>query len=287
MRKFFCYCLFLFTSLPVYADNDVGNTANLIFSTDPILETELDTIKNRLLAVDADFVASLGSMPLTQQVRQIRGFLAQKSFEYYDKKYTQMLQDASNSTGRAIKTDTQDLINGMTREKLWLDRGELDNANLCYNTVERRACDYPDGFEDFDIEKDTGGTIQTLRIDMDDKESNTHYEIYISLTNTSDNYETTGMAQQFDNIVLRTTVEEYNYDEWYAWRNQEMADVRAGKYIPVTENEKPAPNSPFSAAEKIDNSREWKSIKLPNPRMHGRIRNYSQSSSYTPNNTNE
>ena len=287
MRKFFCYCLFLFTSLPVYADNDVGNTANLIFSTDPILETELDTIKNRLLAVDADFVASLESMPLTQQVRQIRGFLAHKSFEYYDKKYTQMLQDASNSTGRAIKTDTQDLINGMTREKLWLDRGELDNANLCYNTVERRACDYPDGFEDFDIEKDTGGTIQTLRIDMDDKESNTHYEIYISLTNTSDNYETTGMAQQFDNIVLSTTVEEYNYDEWYAWRNQEMADVRAGKYIPVTENEKPAPNSPFSAAEKIDNSREWKSIKLPNPRMHGRIRNYSQSSSYTPNNTNE
>ena len=287
MRKFFCYCLFLFTSLPVYADNDVGNTANLIFSTDPILETELDTIKNRLLAVDADFVASLESMPLTQQVRQIRGFLAQKTFEYYDKKYIQMLQDASNSTGRAIKTDTQDLINGMTREKLWLDRGELDNANLCYNTVERRACDYPDGFEDFDIEKDTGGTIQTLRIDMDDKESNTHYEIYISLTNTSDNYETTGMAQQFDNIVLRTTVEEYNYDEWYAWRNQEMADVRAGKYIPVTENEKPAPNSPFSAAEKIDNSREWKSIKLPNPRMHGRIRNYSQSSSYTPNNTNE
>lgn len=287
MRKFFCYCLFLFTSLPVYADNGVGNTANLIFSTDPILETELDTIKNRLLAVDADFVASLESMPLTQQVRQIRGFLAQKSFEYYDKKYTQMLKDASNSTGRAIKTDTQDLINGMTREKLWLDRGELDNANLCYNTVERRACDYPDGFEDFDIEKDTGGTIQTLRIDMDDKESNTHYEIYISLTNTSDNYETTGMAQQFDNIVLRTTVEEYNYDEWYAWRNQEMADVRAGKYIPVTENEKPTPNSPFSAAEKIDNSREWKSIKLPNPRMHGRIRNYSQSSSYTPNNTNE
>ena len=245
MRKFFCYCLFLFTSLPVYADNGVGNTANLIFSTDPILETEL--------------------------------FLAQKTFEYYDKKYTQMLQDASNSTGRAIKTDTQDLINGMTREKLWLDRGELDNANLCYNTVERRACDYPDGFEDFDIEKDTGGTIQTLRIDMDDKESNTHYEIYISLTNTSDNYETTGMAQQFDNIVLRTMVEEYNYDEWYAWRNQEMADVRAGKYIPVTENEKPVPNSPFSAAEKIDNSREWKSIKLPNPRMHGRISNFSQS----------
>lgn len=287
MRKFFCYCLFLFTSLPVYADNDVGNTANLIFSTDPILETELDTIKNRLLAVDADFVASLESMPLTQQVRQIRGYLAQKSFEYYDNKYTQMLQDASNSTGRAIKTDTQDLINGMTREKLWLDRGELDNANLCYNTVERRACDYPDGFEDFGIEKDTGGTIQTLRIDMDDKESNTHYEIYISLTNTSDNYETTGMAQQFDNIVLRTTVEEYNYDEWYAWRNQEMADVRAGKYIPVTENEKPAPNSPFSAAEKIDNSREWKSIKLPNPRMHGRVRDYSQTSTYTTNNTNE
>lgn len=278
MRKFFCYCLFLFTSLPVYADNGVGNTANLIFSTDPILETELDTIKNRLLAVDADFVASLESMPLTQQVRQIRGFLAQKTFEYYDKKYTQMLQDASNSTGRAIKTDTQDLINGMTREKLWLDRGELDNANLCYNTVERRACDYPDGFEDFDIEKDTGGTIQTLRIDMDDKESNTHYEIDISLTNTSDNYETTGMAQQFDNIVLSTMVEEYNYDEWYAWRNQEMADVRAGKYIPVSDNGQPDPNSPFyPLAIQMDDSREWKSNKLPTSRARGRIRNFSQS----------
>lgn len=278
MRKFFCYCLFLFTSLPVYADNDVGNTANLIFSTDPILETELDTIKNRLLAVDADFVASLESMPLTQQVRQIRGFLAQKSFEYYDKKYTQMLKDASNSTGRVIKSETNDLTGGITWERIWLDNGELDNEDMCYNLLERRACDYPNGFEDFRIIKNIGGKIQSLDISMDDTASNTHYVISIDLTNDSDDWQHNNISQSFDNITLSVLVDEYDYDKWYAWRNQEMADVRAGKYIPVSDNGQPDPNSPFyPLAIQMDDSREWKSNKLPTSRARGRIRNFSQS----------
>ena len=135
MRKFFCYCLLLFTSLPVYADNDVGNTANLIFSTDPILETELDTIKNRLLAVDADFVASLESMPLTQQVSQIRGFLAQKSFEYYDKKYTQMLQDASNSTGRVVGPGIGNRAESSNRWHCWWCRCCWRGGWKCINKL--------------------------------------------------------------------------------------------------------------------------------------------------------
>lgn len=278
MRKIFCYCLFLFTSLPVYADNGVGNTANLIFSTDPILETELDTIKNRLLAVDADFVASLESMPLTQQVRQIRGFLAQKTFEYYDKKYTQMLQDASNSTGRVIKSETNDLTGGITWERIWLDNGELDNEDMCYNLLERRACDYPNGFEDFRIIKNIGGKIQSLDISMDDTASNTHYVISIDLTNDSDDWQHNNISQSFDNITLSVLVDEYDYDKWYAWRNQEMADVRAGKYIPVSDNGQPDPNSPFyPLAIQMDDSREWKSNKLPTSRARGRIRNFSQS----------
>ena len=278
MRKFFCYCLFLFTSLPVYANNGVGNTANLIFSTDPILETELDTIKNRLLAVDADFVASLESMPLTQQVRQIRGFLAQKTFEYYDKKYTQMLQDASNSTGRVIKSETNNLTGGITWERIWLDNGELDNEDMCYNLLERRACDYPNGFEEFRIIKNIGGKIQSLDISMDDTASNTHYVISIDLTNDSDDWQHNNISQSFDNITLSVLVDEYDYDKWYAWRNQEMADVRAGKYIPVSDNGQPDPNSPFyPLAIQMDDSREWKSNKLPTSRARGRIRNFSQS----------
>lgn len=267
--------------MPVYADDSLGviestDTENLVFMLDDTLLTELKPIKEKLATIDSNFVSSVESVSPVQQVRMIRGYLAQKSFEYYDTKYTQMLKDASESTGRIIKTESHDMGNGMRQEYAWLDKGELDNENVCYNLLERRACDYPDGFEEFSIVKNIGGNIQSINISTDDIDSNTHYEISISLSN---NYENNNSEQFLGSITLHVFIDEYEYDEWYAWRNQEMADIRAGKYIPVSENEQPDSNSPFGKLViKMDESRKWESNNIPKSRVHGRVRSFFDSS---------
>lgn len=281
MRMFvytFCMCAVF---MPVYADDSLDviestDTENLVFMLDDTLLTELKPIKEKLATIDSDFVSSVESVSPAQQVRMIRGYLAQKSFEYYDTKYTQMLKDASESTGRIIKTESHDMGNGMRQEYAWLDKGELDNENMCYNLLERRACDYPDGFEEFSIVKNIGGNIQSINISTDDIDSNTHYEISISLSN---NYENNNSEQFLGSITLHVFIDEYEYDEWYAWRNQEMADIRAGKYIPVSENEQPDSNSPFGKLViKMDESRKWESNNIPKSRVHGRVRSFFDSS---------
>ncbi len=281
MRMFvytFCMCAVF---MPVYADDSLDviestDTENLVFMLDDTLLTELKPIKEKLATIDSDFVSSVESVSPAQQVRMIRGYLAQKSFEYYDTKYTQMLKDASESTGRIIKTESHDMGNGMRQEYAWLDKGELDNENVCYNLLERRACDYPDGFEEFSIVKNIGGNIQSINVSTDDIDSNTHYEISISLSN---NYENNNSEQFLGSITLHVFIDEYEYDEWYAWRNQEMADIRAGKYIPVSENEQPDSNSPFGKLViKMDESRKWESNNIPKSRVHGRVRSFFDSS---------
>ena len=274
----FCMCAVF---MPVYADDSLDviestDTENLVFMLDDTLLTELKPIKEKLATIDSDFVSSVESVSPAQQVRMIRGYLAQKSFEYYDTKYTQMLKDASESTGRIIKTESHDMGNGMRQEYAWLDKGELDNENVCYNLLERRACDYPDGFEEFSIVKNIGGNIQSINVSTDDIDSNTHYEISISLSN---NYENNNSEQFLGSITLHVFIDEYEYDEWYAWRNQEMADIRAGKYIPVSENEQPDSNSPFGKLViKMDESRKWESNNIPKSRVHGRVRSFFDSS---------
>ena len=274
----FCMCAVF---MPVYADDSLDviestDTENLVFMLDDTLLTELKPIKEKLATIDSDFVSSVESVSPAQQVRMIRGYLAQKSFEYYDTKYTQMLKDASESTGRIIKTESHDMGNGMRQEYAWLDKGELDNENMCYNLLERRACDYPDGFEEFSIVKNIGGNIQSINISTDDIDSNTHYEISISLSN---NYENNNSEQFLGSITLHVFIDEYEYDEWYAWRNQEMADIRAGKYIPVSENEQPDSNSPFGKLViKMDESRKWESNNIPKSWVHGRVRSFFDSS---------
>ena len=281
MRMFvytFCMCAVF---MPVYADDSLDviestDTENLVFMLDDTLLTELKPIKEKLATIDSDFVSSVESVSPAQQVRMIRGYLAQKSFEYYDTKYTQMLKDASESTGRIIKTESHDMGNGMRQEYAWLDKGELDNENVCYNLLERRACDYPDGFEEFSIVKNIGGNIQSINVSTDDIDSNTHYEISISLSN---NYENNNSEQFLGSITLHVFIDEYEYDEWYAWCNQEMADIRAGKYIPVSENEQPDSNSPFGKLViKMDESRKWESNNIPKSRVHGRVRSFFDSS---------
>lgn len=258
-----------------------NDTENLIFMMNDALLAELKPIKERLAIMDADFVSYVESETPAQQVRLIRGWLAQKSFEYYDEKYNQMLDEASKSTGRIIKTETKDLGNGMYQESAWLDRGELDNEDKCYNLLERRACDYPDGFEEFSVVKNIGGGMQNIYASIDDIDSNTHYEILILLASSASEYKDDNLEQFMGSIFLNATIDEYEYDEWYAWRNQEMADVRAGKYI-LDENEQVDPNSLFGGPMiQMDESREWESSNIPKSRAHGRSRDFYEAYTHT------
>ena len=284
-RLVFILCVF-YLVMPCWANEAAdliapNDTENLIFMTDDALLDELKPIKERLAMIDADFASYVESETPAQQVRLIRGYLAQKSFEYYDEKYNQMLDEASKSTGRIIKTETKDLGNGMYQESAWLDRGELDNEDKCYNLLERRACDYPERFEEFSVVKNIGGDIQNINIRMDDIDSNTHYEISIILASSASEYKDDNLEQFMGSIFLNAIIDEYEYDEWYAWRNQEMADVRAGKYI-LDENEQVDPNSLFGGPMiQMDESREWESSNIPKSRARGRSRDFYEAYTHT------
>ena len=129
---------------------------------------------------------------------------------------------------------------------------KIDNMDVCYNLLERQACDYPDGFLEFSVTHNTREP-QSLLVQMDSPETNTHYSISIQLINDSTMAFSSELYAQYDNIRLSVMAEEYDYDDWYVWRNQEVADIRAGKYIPVSDGEQPDENSPFGAmAIKMD-----------------------------------
>lgn len=284
-RLVFILCVF-YVVMPCCANEAAdliaaNDTENLMFMTDDELLDELKPIKERLAIMDADFVSYVESETPAQQVRLIRGWLAQKSFEYYDEKYMQMLRDASQSTGRSIEHEVHNLKNGQVLEYIYLDYGDLYDSDKCHNLLARRACDWPENFEAFFITKNTGGNIQTLDVSMDDVAANIHYEISINLTNESNDYETdVGVYkeyQSYDNIILNPMVEEFDYDEWYEWQNQEKADIRAGKYIEVADaSESDDSNSPFGPIGiAMDESREWESNKLPGAHASGRMRNWS------------
>lgn len=263
--KFLVICCIMLIHISVNAaeTNDFiakSDTENLIIMPDNMLQSELEPILARLNTIDPEFVHSLESLSPNQQLPRLRSYLAQKSFEYYDQKYTELLNEASKNTGRSIKTEKHDLNYGVKEENIWLDRGKLDDEDLCYNLLERRACDYPDGFEDFSITKTVSDTVSSLFVLIDDKNSNTHYSVKISLS--SDN------TYSEDEYFIEVSISEYTYDEWHAWRNQEMADIRAGKYIKVPDDEQSDPNSPFySLSIKMNESRDWKSNLIPSERL--------------------
>ena len=288
-RWIFILCVF-YVVMPCCANESVdliasNDTEKLIFMMDDALLAELKPIKERLAIMDADFVSYVESETPAQQVRLIRGYLAQKSFEYYDEKYNQMLDEASKSTGRIIKHEVHNLKNGQVLEYIYLDYGDLYDSDKCHNLLARRACDWPENFEAFFITKNTGGNIQTLYVSMDDVAANIHYAISINLTNESNDYDTdVGVYKEYrsyDKIILNTMVEEFEYDEWYEWQNQEKADIRAGKYIEVADaSESDDSNSPFGPIGiAMDESHEWESNKLPGVHASGRTRDWSSMTS--------
>ena len=256
-----CTCIGAFA--PIYnlvaADTNINIQELGMFASPNELNSQLGPIKERIYNYDPTFSQQLESMSDENQLIAVRTWLAEKSFDFYYYEYMRMMQNASQETGHQIKTTaiTQNVDNKGGWETIgtefWLDSGDLDDAEKCYNLLERRACDYPAGFMEFRIKYIPDTEIEIF---MDKPEQNARYQITIILNKN----ETSSIKDYY----LLFSGQKYKYDEFHTWRNQERADIRAGKYIPATDADQPAPGSPFGdIAIKMDTSKQWKSQTSP------------------------
>lgn len=251
------------TLAPIYnlvaADSNINIQELGMFASSNELNSQFAPIKERIYNYDPTFAQQIESMSDENQLIAVRTWLAEKSFNFYYDEYMRMMQNASQETGRQIKTSAVMQIvdnkgGGKTiGTEFWLDAGELDDEEKCYNLLERRACDYPAGFTEFRIKYVPDEIIEVF---LDKPEQNARYQIMIILNKS----ETTTIKDYY----LVFSGQKYKYDEFHAWRNQERADVRAGKYIPATDTDQPVAGSPFGdIAITMDTSKQWKSQTSP------------------------
>lgn len=222
MRKILMVILILVSAVDCYAaDNVVQNSVSTITSE---LANQIREIRNKVKAIDPSFDASIDNLSSEQQLQALKSYLSEKAFSDYKEKYIDLLNQQSAATGRQVKQ-----LKKGNEEILWLDRGALD-SDSCYNPQSNQACDYPDGFVDFEIiyqdfgTTNTNASTKTLSVSYDDPSNNLHQDVDIALSAVSGSdgtSSTTGLS-----VYSQST----DYDEYQVWRNQEMADIRSGKY---------------------------------------------------------
>lgn len=154
-----------------------------------------------------------------------------QTFQSVYDEYTDDIQRQSRKTGRKIKTKTYtsgDKFRNIVTRLYWLDRGQLDDAACELNTARHRACDYPDGFEEYSISYELitsindDSTIETLVIDKDNVATNSRQFVDMVINSAA------------GNCGVNVTATTEKYDAHHKYRNQYAADIRAGKYRPET-----------------------------------------------------
>lgn len=269
--------------LPLYnayaVDNSPVNVvkeSGLTISDDEVKE-RLMPIKRYIATQDIKFANSLENMSSTAQVAAVRSWLAEQSIQYYYEYYMQMLRDESDKTGRKIKTE-KNKDSGETH--YWLDRGELDDEEKCFNFEKRLACDYPNGFTEFDITFTDTVQYKILRVYYDQPEKNKRYSIDLTLQ-SDETFNWDKNNSNMANYSLFVFKQESDYDEFYKWRNQNAADIRAGMMIQTTYTG-PA-DSPFAysgSGWEMDTSKEWASQQLPDSSVAGTINTWGFSEQF-------
>ena len=197
----------------------------------------------------------------------VSSWLAEQSFRYYYEYYMDMMRAESEKTNREIMTHSTiiDMGSGATRYEYWLNRGELEDGDKCYNLLERRACDFPDGFTEFHISYCPDCQIRTLTVSFDKPDKNKSYFIDLSLS-VDGEYDVTA-SNNSQGFILAAYKHIEKYDEVMKYRNQDVADIRAGKYIRDAETGRIV----------MDTSKEWESQNLPGARIDGRVYMWSLS----------
>lgn len=240
----------------------------------PVQSSDAQKIRDFIKNEDPNFITSISTETEEKQLSLMRNWLAKKTFDFYYHKYMDEIQSQSAKTGRKIKMDKygyDEKWNSSTTHYWWLDAGELDEPKCQQDSLARRACDYPDGFEEYSISyetivsKDRNNVTAELFIMQDDVATNSRKVIQISLTiekwdDSVDTVYTNGMQ-----LWVQVTSTTEKYTEYHKYRNQEAADIRAGKYrVPTKKERAKYKNSAVGKLTAVtDDSLDWVSNYLP------------------------
>ena len=305
MKKIlFSFLSLLFWPLFVMADGQyyLDDAKQIVGSSENIADTfrkDYEELEKQILALDPDYAQVLQSKALTdlQKLTLARSYLAQKAFDYYKDNFLRDIEQHSVETNRKV-VSLERTEPGFIDETWWLDRGVLDTDQCMQDGWQ--TCMYPDNFEDFyinvqeSIEKDEYGTqplsnnngyIKSVTYRKDIVDKNVHQSCGVALAYQSSIFY--GKAYKIDKLMdhatLRVGCEIAKYDEYHAWRNQEVEDTISGKHeiIGTEQIETPMGLQTFLVERQSKNMSEWKSNKLPATRYIGDLANYSSSISKT------
>ncbi len=236
----------------------------------------------------------------SEQVQMIyyRNALAEHAFEDYRDYLIKELERKSQETGRKIIKEVDECwdctkVAKQIREKLGcvntrtyyrLDRGELDSEkcvipdDLPFKDIvdweREHACFYPDGFEDWWIVVDEDmfcpgfgdrSAISDVNAFFDSVSDDTHIVYSVTLVQS-------GTKNDLERVDLHMDRKISVYSDWHNWRNQEIQDMRDGKYAYD-------PNCDFFGRKGpcirgSNDGRKWKSSAIPATSIYGRTMNF-------------
>ncbi len=256
------------------------------------IRQELDELKKYVSGHNPELYKEISDLDENQQLIAIRSWLAVESFNWFYDKYMADIKQRAKETGRKLKKKTiknKDKNYKDTTYLYWLDRGNLDKKKCKQSMANHIACDFPDGYEEYYIQYrktinkgESKYDISDMAIIRDDKKNDKSESIIIALQEDSENLNfVTNTASEHrvsQGILLSLTENIHSYTEYHAWRNQEAADIRAGKYIKLGEPTL-QPDGSMLDHIGIDTSRTWKSDQFPDTAVF--VRTFMLSQEYT------
>ena len=298
-----------------FADNDAGNSYLIQVSEkagilhNQKISDNFERLKKDFAAQYADKAKEIEQqseyLSEKQQMRLYYKYLAEMAFVDYKEYLLNKLREKSKETGRAIKQETvnQDYKNlhkkaGCdipTDTYYWLDRGELDSEKCkipkktkIKNLAEeerKHSCFYPDGYEEFNIKisetrycpelNDDGSTVYNKVSGLFDSVENDASVVFsISLSGYGDN------SGRMDGVDFDIYQDTYVYSDFYKWRNQEIQDIKDGKFVYDPKCDLPdfsqkKRKKPRGCIKMNGDASKWKSNHIPASRGTGYIFDYS------------
>lgn len=276
---------------PVRTDllNQAQQHASDIFTPN----TKLQDLLKQAEKISPEIVQIINNNPdLSDEEKTLllRSHLAEKAYEFYKVKFISDLRQRSQETGRQIKTfdhSGRDYDYDYTEYTYHLDRGKLDTPEC--NRDGWDVCYFPDGFEEFSIRiQNTShktdnniNTIETLYFFRDFPTQDERLTCSITFANNTSLGDTDSKTPSTQNASIDVGCQTYKYTEYHTWRNNQVADVLAGGYDLVNEQEL-APGNPFGtkmySLRMNENPSQWKSSVHPGVHITGITADYHYNS---------
>lgn len=179
-----------------------------------LVQSELDTIESQIQQINPEIVSQNQDKSDEEKLVIYRSYLAQQTYELYERYFKNRIEKRSKQTGRTVKHDQST----PEKSKIWLDRGNLD-SDECQATPGNRVgqCAYPDGFEDVWMRIEFNDNKGQFLFYEDNKAENKTQTIRVQLRNRSDTQKMT------NNIVIKIFTYEYDYKKYSAWRESDRA----------------------------------------------------------------